>query len=176
MIVFISKHGLPEPVEKNGIVFVDAGNAYAAIRVPVGGYTWREGGLDYTAETGGKRKGPPGNVMQLKQEYAPVILEVMTKAQAGSFDTFQTKVMTTKPVMEGKLLSYQTIYGDTLTLDTSHKNVPTINGKPVNYAPKKVYDSPFLQSVYDSGIITIRKGKRTRVLDFNKLTATDSVE
>ncbi len=114
--------------------------------------------------------------MQLNEEYAPVILEVMTQKQAGSFDAFQKKVMAQKPEMKGKLLSYQTIYGDTLTLDTSHKNTPTINGKPVDYAPKKVYDSPFLQSVYDSGIITIRKGKRTRVLDFNQLTATDTVE
>ena len=176
MIVFISERGLPEPIEKNGIVFVNAGKSYAAIRVPVGDYIWREGGLDYTAETGSKRKGPPGRVMQLKQEYAPVILEVMTQAQAGSFEDFQKKVMTHKPEMAGKLLSYKTIYGDTLTLDTSHKQVPTINGNPVNYAPEKVYDSPFLQSVYDSGIITISKGKRTRVLDFNKLTATDTVK
>jgi hypothetical protein len=97
----------------------------------------------------------------------------MTQEQAGSFQAFQKKVMAQEPEMKGKLLSYKTIYGDTLTLDASHKNVPTINGKPVSYAPEKVYESPFLQSVYDSGIITIRKGKRTRVLDFNKLTITD---
>ncbi|HEX5789512.1 MAG TPA: hypothetical protein VFY13_00085, partial [Luteolibacter sp.] len=68
MIVFISERGLPEPVEKGDVVFVDAQSAYAAIRVPVGGWEWRVGGLDYTAETGGLRKGPPGRVMQLKQD------------------------------------------------------------------------------------------------------------
>ena len=114
--------------------------------------------------------------MQLKEEYAPVILEVITKEQAGSFQAFQEKVLALNPEMNGKLLSYKTIYGDTLTLGTSHKTAPTINGEPVNYAPEKVYDSPFLQSVYDSGVITIRKGNRTRVLDFNKLSATDTVE
>lgn len=174
MMVFISERGLPDPVVKGDTIFIDAETAYAAIRVPVGGWKWREGGLDYTAETGGLRKGPAGKVIQLKEEYAPVIVEVMNKSTAGSFEAFQKKVMEKKPEMKGKLLSYQTIYGETLTLDTSHKNVPTINGKPVNYEPKMVYDSPFLQSVYNSGVVTIQKGSRKRVLDFNKWVVTDS--
>lgn len=173
MIVFLSEKGLADPVERGDTVFVDAGTAYAAIRVPAGGWKWREGGLDYTAETGGSRKGPPGKVMQLDQEYAPVILEVMNAAEAGSFENFQQRVLATKPEMKGKRLHHKTIYGDTLTLDTSHGTPPTINGKPVDYQPRMVYDSPFLRSVYDSGVVTIQKGTRKRVLDFNTLEVTD---
>ena len=176
MIVFISEKGLPDPVEKGDTVFVNAEDSYAAIRVPMGGWQWREGGLDYKAETGGLRKGPPGKVMQLKSEFAPVILEVMTKKAAGSFEDFQKKVLATKPVIKGKLITHKTIYGDTLTMDLSHKKVPTINGKPVDYQPKKVFDSPFLNADYNSGVVTISKGSRKRVLDFNKLTVTDQGE
>lgn len=173
MIVFISGKGLPEPVENDGIVFVNAGNAYASIRVPSGGWKWREEGLDYTAETGGERKGPAGKVMQLKEEYAPVIVEVMHKQQAGSFEDFQKKVMATKPVIKGQQLSYKSIHGDMLVFHLDQKNLPSINGKPVNFKPQKVFDSPFLSADYDSGVVTIRKGNRKRVLNFNTLQVTD---
>lgn len=173
MIVYISEMGLPDPVEKEGIVFVDADDSYAAIRVPEGGWQWREGGLDYTAETGGKRKGPPGKVMQLKEEYAPVMVEVMDKAQAGSFEDFQKKVLACKPIIKGRQLSYQSIYGDSLVFHLDQKKMPSINGKPLNMEPKKVFDSPFLSADYDSGVVTIRKEDRARVLDFNKLAAED---
>ena len=53
-----------------------------------------------------------------------------------------------------------------LTFDTSYRATPAINGKPVDYAPKKVFESPFLNADYNSGIVTIRKGKRKKVLDF----------
>ena len=42
-----------------------------------------------------------------------------------------------------------------------------INGKPVELAPVKVYDSPFVQSEWDSGVVTIQFGDEKRVLDFN---------
>ena len=56
-----------------------------------------------------------------------------------------------------------------MTFDSSYQAVPTINGKPINYAPDKVFDSPFLVSDYNSGVVTIRKGERRKVLDFNSL-------
>jgi hypothetical protein len=65
------------------------------------------------------------------------------------------------------VVEYTTIYGDELTLDTDYKKTPTINGKPVNYAPEKVFESPFLNAVYNRGIVTISKGARKKVLDFN---------
>ncbi len=174
MIVFISEKGLPEPIEINGIVFVNAGHSYASIRVPTGGWMWREGGLDYTAETGGKRKGPAGKVMQLKEEYAPVIVEVMHKQRAGSFEDFQRRVLTTKPTIKGMQLSYKSIHGDDLVFHLDQKKLPEINGKPVNFRPKKVFNSPFLNADYDGGVVTITKGERQRVLDFNKLTISDT--
>lgn len=38
------------------------------------------------------------------------------------------------------------------------------------YAPKMVFESPFLNADYDRGIVTISKEARKKVLDFNKNT------
>jgi hypothetical protein len=71
--------------------------------------------------------------------------------------------------MKGALLVYKTIYGDRLTFDTSQKQTPSINGKPVDYAPPKVLESPFLNADYDKGVITIQKGEQKKILDFTQL-------
>ena len=70
--------------------------------------------------------------------------------------------------MDGTVLSYKTIYGDQLTFDTSAKAVPSINGQPIDYAPKKVFESPFLNAEWNSGVVTISKGTRKKILDFTK--------
>ena len=57
-----------------------------------------------------------------------------------------------------------------LTFDTSFEKAPTINGKPVDCAPKKVFESPFLNADDNSGIVTISKGDRKKVLDFTVIT------
>jgi hypothetical protein len=219
MLVWISKAGLSDPVEQEGIVFVEAEGAYAAIRVPVGGYTWAAAG-----SFGWDKHVPENHTMVLKDDYAPVILEVMAKsdlrnlgaqdkptpdpseegnlekgsAQEGNFglrgetelretrlpedplqggagvgsatfETFKDLVKSRRIAFKGPLLRYETIYGDELTLDTRYKAKPTINGKAIDYAPSKALDSPFLVSDYNSGVVTIEKGERKRVLDFNAI-------
>src|SRR5204863_7913207 len=42
----------------------------------------------------------------------------------------------------------------------------TINGQTVNLAPRRGYDSPFIRSDWNSGLIHIRKGSDTLILDF----------
>ena len=166
MIVWMSRDGLSEPVEEDGIIFVEAENAYAAIQVVQGGFQWRE--APFTAMTGEKyeRSTPEGNTLILEEEYAPVILEVMAKSDVNSFDAFKAKVKACGIRMKGPVLEYRTIYGEELTFDTSASEVPTINGQPVNYAPKKVFESPFLNADWNSGIVTLTKGDRKKVLNF----------
>jgi acetyl esterase/lipase len=159
MIVWISKEGLSAPDEEKGVVFVEADGAYAAIRVINSGFKWRD-------ETFNKRE-PPARVMILNNEYALVILEVMAKSDVDSFAAFKQKVKACELRISKSVVEYTTIYGDELTLDTDYKKTPTINGKPVNYAPEKVFESPFLNAVYNRGIVTISKGARKKVLDFN---------
>ena len=167
MIVWLSKEGLSEPVQENGVVFVEADGAYTAIRVPGGDYHWGDPTFTSQTETG-NRKVRIGRVMVPEDEYAPVILEVMAKRDVDSFAAFKAKVLANRPTMKGSVLEYTSVYGDRLTFDTAQKKTPTINGEPVNYTPDRVYNSPFLQADYDRGVVTITKGQRTKVLDFTR--------
>lgn len=162
MIVWMSKKGLSAPVHEDGVVFVETDGAYAAIRVAKGGFKWMTGKFKTDHFI------PANSTMILNEEYAPVILEVMAKRHVNSFDAFKAMVKACTVSMNGPVLKYKTIYGEQLTFDTSTKEVPTINGNPVNYAPKKVFESPFLNADYNSGIVTISKGKRKTVLDFER--------
>ena len=172
-MVFISKVGISDPIEEKDCIFLETQEAYTVIRIPAGGYKWHEKPLEYQATTGGDRKSPPGKVLFLNKDFAPVILEVMAKSEVKSMKDFKKKVLASKPTLKNGLLTYKTIYGDELSFDTTQKSPPTVNGVKVNYAPQKVYDSPFLQSDYDSGVITIQKGNRKRILNFNNLKASN---
>lgn len=165
MVVWMSKEGLTEPVEQDGVVFVSAGGAYAAVRVAKGGYKWHHGSFTAEAKTGDRRT-RAGRAMIPNDEYAPVILEVMARADAKSFDAFKARVKACKVRMDGSVLKYTSIYGDELTFDTGFRQAPRINGKAVDYAPKKVLESPFLNADWNRGVVTISKGRRKKVLDF----------
>lgn len=166
MIVWMSNDGLSEPVEEEGIVFVEAENAYAGIKVVQGGFKWRETPFIAIAGEKSRRSTPEGKTLILDEGYAPVILEVMAKSDVKSFDVFKAMVKACRIRRNGPALEYKTIYGEQLTFDTSAREVPTINGHPVNYAPKKVFESPFLNADWNSGIVTITKGDRKKVLNF----------
>ncbi len=168
MLVWISKQGLGDPIEEDGLVFVEAEGAYAAIRVIKGGFEWaRSKGSSLPDPFAARWATTDGATMILKQEYAPVILEVMAKTDVKSFELFRKKVKSADFEFVGDKLVYNTIYGDQLTFHTDYKQVPSINGKPVDYARAKAFESPFLDSDWNSGIVTIRKGDRKKVLDFN---------
>lgn len=168
MIAWFSIDGLTAPVREGDTVFTEATGAYAAVRVARGDFSLEESKRFKGNKTGGSAfSTPPGYVLTTDDEYAPVILEVMSKSDIESFDAFKAKVNARRIRFQGPVLNYTTIYGDELTLDTSYSRSPTINGKPVDYTPGKVFDSPFLNADYNSGVVTISKGKRKKVLDFN---------
>jgi len=166
MIVWMPNEGLTVPVEEDGVVFVQAEGAYAAVRVVEGGFQWKEDIYTIVKPEGIIYKTRPGRTMILDEEFSPVILEVAAKSDVQNFDAFKAKVKGCEISMSGPVLKYKTIYGDVLTMDTQYRETPTINGEPVNYAPKKLLESPFLNADYNSGVVTISKGKRKKVLDF----------
>jgi pectinesterase len=53
----------------------------------------------------------------------------------------------------------------TLSLHLSSEGIPRVNGTSINLAPKKLFDSPFIESKHGSGIVNIRKGQRTLTID-----------
>jgi hypothetical protein len=169
MIVWISKEGLSVPEEAEGVIFIEANDAYAAIRICNGNYIWNENIYTINKPEGIVYKTPPGWTLIPNKKYSPVILEVMAKRKINSFSEFKNKVMSLPVKMDGPILKYTSIYGDKITFDTSYKEIPKINKNPVDFAPEKVFESPYLTADYNSGIVTISKGTRKKVLDFKDI-------
>jgi hypothetical protein len=46
-----------------------------------------------------------------------------------------------------------------------------MNNNLVNYSPEEVFESPFLNADYGSGIVISPKGKRRKVLDFRNASS-----
>jgi hypothetical protein len=168
MIVWISEEGIGEPMRDGDLLFVETKEAYAAIRVVGSDFELTEKEVSNPSIEGDMRIAPPGRTIVPKDDFAPVILEVMAKKDFKTFDDFKAKVKANKSEMKGTLLVYQTLYGDSLTFDTSQIQTPTINAKSVDYTPPKVLESPFLNADYDVGTVTIQKGEQTKILDFTK--------
>jgi hypothetical protein len=160
--------GMGKPVRDGDVVFVETDGAYVAIRVVGNKFKLTEKEVSNPSIEGPTRVAPPGRVIQPEGDFAPVILEVMAKKDVAGFDAFKAKVKANQPEMKGSLLVYRTIYGDSLTFDTGQKRIPLINGKPVDYTPRMVLESPFLNADYDSAVVTIQKGEQRKVLDFNR--------
>lgn len=169
MMVWVSREGLSELVEERGWTFVESAGAYAAFRAAWGEVNWSDEMYTITKPERRVYQSRPGRSMVLTDQRAPVILEVVAKSEIKSFDAFKAKVIDHEMKIDGAVLRYTSSYGDRFTFDTSQQSVPTINGDPVDYAPPKVFDSPFLVADYNRGVVTIRKGHRERILDFNSI-------
>jgi len=154
MQVFFSAQGLQNRVERDGWMFCEAAGAYAAVRPARGGYTWQP-------NPGG------GGLLVCEDGFAPAIVEVARKADAGSYESFQTAVLALPLAWAGATLTYQGLAGDRLTFQADHSAPPQVNGQPIDYEPAKTFDSPFIQSDWGSGQVTIRKDGRTLSLDFS---------
>lgn len=153
MRVWFSNLGLSNRRQRQGWVFVEAESAYAAVRPVDGGFQWR---------------GANGDWLRCKNSLTPVIIEVASKSHYRDYSAFQESVLASELGYDEPILTYVGLSGDRFTFYSDYSHAPEINGQEVDYAPEHVFDSPFIHSVWNSGIITIRKGHRTHSLDFNR--------
>jgi hypothetical protein len=90
-----------------------------------------------------------------------VILIANQAADYGrDFDAFKTAVKAQPVRYEGGTVRFATL--------TFHgpSRPPLVDGQPVNLAPARGYDSPFIRSEWNSGLVYLRKGNDTEILDF----------
>jgi len=156
MRIWFAGEGLSTPVEKKGWVFCESQGAYAAVHIVDGGYHWEES----------DSRRSEGQWLCCNHEYSPVILEVCRKSSYESSEQFRAEILDNAITFDNKILRYTGIYGDTFTFFANYSRVPEINGKPVDYTPTRAFDSPFLKSDWNSGVVHLQKGARSQVLDF----------
>lgn len=183
MRVWFSSPGLTHYREQSGWIFVEAPGAYAAVRVVHGEAQWDKKPADAESATikpvayvrddsrrsrGNKNRNPSaGSWLECQDQWTPVILEVASKEDFAGYDAFCKSVAALPLSFKSRVLKYRGLSGDKFTFHADQKKVPEINGKPVDYAPAMVLDSPFLKSRWNSGVITIAKDGRSLVLNFN---------
>jgi len=160
-------------IEKDGWIFVEHGDAFAAVRVVLGNdkaigmhselvrdsYNWSE-----------DRK-----MILFKDKYSGMIFETSRRANHQSLEVFIEDVLDNmlvldKTVVAGfNILRYKGCGENAreMYFNLSNNEMSMIGGERVNYAPDMLFDSPYIKSKYNSGIIEINKGERSLKLDFN---------
>ncbi len=147
---------LDEVQEDGGWIFAKDGAAFAAVKVVTGGYDWTPAWKHGDTVTKDNKA-----FITLKTENAPVILIVNQASDyANSFDAFKSSVKA-QPIDHAN----GTLKFATLTFHGLPK-LGEIGGKPISLTPPRGYDSAFIRSEWGSGLIHIRKGDDTVILDF----------
>jgi len=149
-----------ERVEEGGWVFVEAPRAFAAVRVVRGETAWEPPTPHERAE---------GAWLVCKDEYTPILLEVVRKDAVSSFEAFRRSVCASALTVRGNELRYASRhYEAELCLYTDASRPPEVDGRPLDMRPAKVFDSPFIESEWDGGVVVLKKGRRRLVLDFTR--------
>jgi hypothetical protein len=146
---------LDEVQEDSGWIFVRDGDAFAALNVVAGGYDWTCPWKQADDVRGDKP------FVRLRVENAPVILMANDAADyAHDFGAFKAAVKSQPIGYESGVLNFASIsfYGPARPAE--------VNARPVDLAPARGYDSPFIRSEWNSGLIYIRKADDTVILDF----------
>ena len=160
--------------EQQGWVFVQKGNAYVAVRPIMVDKASAEGRFLPIIEDSYEWNDEK-NMIKMKDPYSPIIIEAGRKATHGSFGQFQDAVLS-NPLRARALIAYEfdLIYrgagpeAQELVFNTQSNALPTIGGKVVDYRYPNVFESPYILSKYNSGVVTIRRGSESLTLDFNR--------
>lgn len=149
---YVPCHAFDEVVEENGFIFVREGDVFAALKM-LGGHKWTTEGEWANLEviSPGSKNG--------------AICEVGDAADFGSFDVFKKEIAENAVVFDAgtMALTYRSKRAGELMLDT--RGTRRIDGIDADL-DYRLYDCPYLQSEWDSGVIRIQKGDRHMVLNF----------
>jgi hypothetical protein len=135
MIVWMLLEGLAAPVREDDAVFIEAEGAFVSVRVIGSEFRITDDSVTTRSAEGSTRTATAEIMVIPENDFSPVVVEVMAKDKVKDFDDFKQEVKACTVNMQRAVVDYKTIYGDRLTLDTSYQEVPTINGKQVDYAP-----------------------------------------
>ena len=153
-------------VENDGWVFAEAPQAYCAVRIVKGGGEWQ---ADSEKQRRGGKGKDIGEWLVLNNEYSPVIIETVRQKDSESFEAFQAAVLANDLLWENKAVTYRSdFYDTTLTLPVTAETPPLIDGRPVDFSPPEVYESPYLNGKFGSGVVTLGKGDQKVTFNFNK--------
>jgi len=155
--------------EKDGWVFVDNRDAYAAVNIVRGGYYWNE---------------PARHRLYLNDQYSPIIIQTGRKAVYDSFAAFQQAILNAPLTLTDDKLNYTGPNSARIEFflakdsddDPYPDSLPKIDGKELDLDLEYNYNSPYMENKVGSDIVTVRYGARRWEYDFSKNTVTEFKE
>jgi hypothetical protein len=100
----------------------------------------------------------------------PIVMQMGLSGDYQDFDAFIADVLDNPLRWRSETEFEYTGCGDagTIVWNTNRRYLPMIDEVPVNIYPARVYDSPYLKSYYDSGIVELCDTTgRSMTMDFN---------
>jgi len=157
--------------EADGWIFArdPNGSAFVAVKPSKGGIAGWEP-LDWKREDQ-KAKTVCGQWLKFTEQDVPIVIQMGLASDYQNFDAFITAVKA-RPFQWRSETEFEFAgcgAARPIVWNTNRRYLPLIGGVPINIYPPQVYQSRYLESVYDSGIVTLRDTTgHTLVLDFNK--------
>jgi len=172
--------------EKDGWIFLEKENVYVAVRIILlqaesDAKAWAKGTDSYRDKVVLRNDSYTFNadrtILQLTNKYSPILIEAGRKADYPTLESFQ------KMISENQLTLHRTVVTRETGIVVVYKSaapnmkemvfnaantsdVPTIGGEYIDYQHPKVFDSPYIQSNYNSGTVEITKGTHKLSLNF----------
>ena len=183
--------------EKEGWVFAQKGNAYVAVRVLIGAMP-----AEYKRLwDAGQRAGLPERdrqlqlrtdcytwnddrtIIKLKYAFSPIIIEAGRRADFATLEDFQKAILSNPlQLLSTVVPDYEVVVytgsgpgAKEIIFNAATTEMPTVGDEYINYAPAKLYDSPYMQSDYNSGIVTVEKGDQKLILDFKNAQTKEKI-
>jgi len=180
--VFFGGH-LDHVEEKDGWIFVEHGDAFLAVRPVMGEYAqgWTilkdeaSAGLTSPVIEDSYDWSPDRKMIVCKDNYAGIIFEASRRVHHKTLKAFMADILDNtlvldKTVVPGwHILRYRGCGENAkeLTFNLASNEIPFIGGERVKYAPDMLFDSPYLKSEYNSGVINIEYGDHRLDYDFS---------
>ena len=154
---------------EQGRIFVRLGDAYAVMRFSAP-YTWSETASTHEIII---RDGTRRNDIRIA-----MVTEAGDKATYGSFEEFVKQMQAKEMSFDRSTLHL--VYGNMeIKLDYNKKQTiehNILDGVEQTYPYEYTYNSPYMQSKLDSGVITVTVGNRVRTMDYMNFTDTTTVK
>jgi hypothetical protein len=172
---FFSKDLVNLTEDQSGWIFAQGGRSYLAYR-PLAGYHW----IPYLHYTGGwaKEKLPVGGQLLTSPHLQNgTIVQAASVDEFASFEAFQDAIralplaFNLEPV---PIVKMTTLRGKQVSF--TYGEAPIVNDEAIDYAKWKLFEGPHLNAEIDGRKMTITHGRLQRVLDFNTLTISDTVQ
>lgn len=179
--------------EVDGWVFVQSGEAYAAVR-PVlwdeayetekrlqgvgNQINFNKSGQNPTVKlrTDAYTWDEKGEILLLEENHMPVIIEAGHHDHYPDLESFMADVLDNplalyKTVVPGNHVLAYTGSGSNaqeIAFNAAAPTIPTVGGEPIDYSHPMTFDSPTMRSAYKSGVVNIEYDGETLELDFSQ--------